>query len=501
MPQLKPCFLSFQRVWDQLYLTPPSLEEHTSSLTAYLGALGFTKPLEKLVLRAVPLKSLLEWLAKPRGPNLLEATAAAVPEKALVLAATKRMLYGEDPPCVGVGLVYKPRYISMESFSAPYMHLHVWHAAASCEDSPDKLDSTRFILVTVSEMSDVVPVAMPHPIFLDAGSKEAMDKTGEPLAPLWFRGFRLHTVWSRLPGGEPVRQITFPHLRGDATAPMLEYEPEKLPQSMQQGPKMSISLRPPSSEHWNIESDLMLTLTMKTYKQRREAKRVEQDSGWESAGAEASPKEMPVPEEAPLAVAGGSKAVSPMETTRQGERDLETALGIVERIHALCLQIIHEMGSVREVEQVAVRTLMAEFARLQSILCEDLTKSLSALRSELETSSEVLSADILNILNLRPGDPRFSQVMELIQKHHQLVSMKVNLPLIELEAAKEDLERFLQECLRELGSDPKAWEVLEEISKILLSYGRKVERPSSSRESSNQGCSTELCWRYPWTSL
>ena len=153
------------------------------------------------MLRTVPLKSLLEWLLKPRGPNLLEAIVAAVPEKALVLAPTKCMLYGEDPLCVGVGLVYKPHYISTESFSTAYMHLHVWHAAGSCEDSPEKLDSSHFILVTVSEMSNVVLVAMPHPIFLDMGSKEAMDKTGEPLAPLWFRGFRLHTVWSWPPGG------------------------------------------------------------------------------------------------------------------------------------------------------------------------------------------------------------------------------------------------------------------------------------------------------------
>ena len=145
-----------------------------------------------------------------------------------------------------------------------------------------------------------------------------------------------------------------------------------------------------------------------------------------------SPREMPVPEEAPLAIAGSSKAASPTKTTRQGERDLETALGVIECIHALRLQIIHDMGSVREIEQAAVHTLMAEFARLQTILCKDLTKSLSALCLELETSSEVLLADILNILNLRPGDPGFSQMRELIQKHHQLVSMKINLPLIEL---------------------------------------------------------------------
>ena len=357
--------------------------------------------------------------------------------------------------------MYKPHYISTESFSAAYMHLHVWHAAGSSEDLPDKLDSSHFILVTVSEMSNVVPVAAPHPIFLDVGNKEAMEETGKPLAPLWFRGFRLHTVWSRPSGGEPVCQITFPHLRGDAITPILEYELEKFPQSMLQGPKMLINLRTPSGEHWNIESDLILSLTMETYKQWCEAKRAEQDPEQESAGAEASPKEMPVPEKAPQAVAGGSKTASPTETTHQGERDLETALGIVKHIHALHLQILHEMGGVRELEQAAICTLMGEFARLQSILCEDLTKSLSALHSELEASSEVLSADILNILNLHSGDPAFHQVKELIQKHHQSVSMKVNLPLIELEVAKEDLERFLQGCLHELGSDPQTQEVVE----------------------------------------
>ena len=248
---------------------------------------------------------------------------------------------------------------------------------------------------------------------------------------------------------------------------MLEYEPEKFPQSLVQGPKMLINLWPPSHEHWNIESNLILTLTMDTYQWQCEAKRAEQDPEWESVGAEASPKEMPVPEKAP-------QAASPTETTHQGERDLETVLSIVERIHALCLQILHEMEGVRELEQAAIHTLMAEFARLQSILCEDLTKSLSALRSELEASSEGLSADILNILNLCPGDLVFPQVKELIQKHHQSVSMKVNLPLIELEAAKEDLKRFLQGCLHELGSDLKAQEVVEEISQILLSYTRKV---------------------------
>ena len=432
------------------------------------------KPLERVVLRAIPLKSLLEWLTKPRGPNLVEATVSGVPEKALVLAVTKHTLYVEDPPSVGVGLVYKPHYVSTESFCRAYMHLNVWHAVASNKDSNDKLDSSHFILVSISETSEVMPDGLLHPVFLDVIGKEAIEEMGEPLAPLWFQGFRLHTVWSWPPGEEPICQITFPRLRGEVTAPMLEYEPEKFPQSMRQGPKVAIPLRPPSSRHWNIESDLIFTIAVDTHRRRREAKRAGQDKEQESVGAEESPREMPAPEGASLATAGSSQAASPTETTRQEEKDLEVALSVVGRIHALRLQTIHDMGCMREIEQAAVRTLMAEFARLQAILSEDLTKSSSALRLELEASIEVLLADILNILNLCPGDPGFSRVRELIQKHHQSVSMKVNLPLIELEAAKEDLLRFLQERLCELGSDPQAWEVLEEITQKLMSYNRRV---------------------------
>ena len=83
----------FQLVQDQLYLTPSSVTEHTGLTALYLGALGFTEPLEQLVLCTVPLQCLLDWLSKPKGPNLVEASVAAAPEKSLVLAVTKKMLF------------------------------------------------------------------------------------------------------------------------------------------------------------------------------------------------------------------------------------------------------------------------------------------------------------------------------------------------------------------------------------------------------------------------
>ena len=184
--------------------------EQTSSTRVYFGTLGFTKPLEKLVLRAVPLQILLDWLSKLKGAHLMEASPAAMPEKALAIVVTKRMLYGEETPLVGVWLVYKPHYISMEPFSAAYMHLHIWHAAGCLAESEDKLNSSQLLFVNLSEMSGMLPVAVQHPVLLDVVTREVMTKAGEPMTPLHFRGFRLHTIWTQQPGEDLAHQVAIP---------------------------------------------------------------------------------------------------------------------------------------------------------------------------------------------------------------------------------------------------------------------------------------------------
>ena len=225
---------------------------------------------------------------------------------------------------------------------------------------------------------------------------------------------------------------------------------------MQQGPKMGILLGPPSSRHWNIESDLSFAIVVDTHRRQHEAKKTGQDPQQETMETGESPRQTPTPQGASPAIVSSSQAALPKETASKEERDLELIQDAARHLHAVHLQAMHNMGCAKEVEQAAVRTLMAEFARLQAILGEDLTRSLSALRSKLEASSEALLTDVLDVLNLHPGDPGFSWVKELLLKHHQTVSLKVNLPLIKLEAAKVDLNRFLQECLHELGSGPQA---------------------------------------------
>ena len=98
----------------------------------------------------------------------------AAPYQALAKAVTKKTLYEEETPLVGVSLVYKPPYVLTVPFSAAYMHLNVWHSAASHKESESRLEEPCLLFMHVSKMSNVIPVALRHPVFLDLTAKETV---------------------------------------------------------------------------------------------------------------------------------------------------------------------------------------------------------------------------------------------------------------------------------------------------------------------------------------
>ena len=135
---------------------------------------------------------------------------------------------------------------------------------------------------------------------------------------------------------------------------------------------------------------------------------------------------------------------------------------------------MHEMGSMQELDRTLAQTLLAESVRLHLIIGEDFTKSLIALRTDLEASCEVLLSDILRTLNLHPNDPAFLQVKATLQRFQWATSLKVNLPLMELEAAWEDMEDFLPSCLREISSQTESQELIEELPQKLSAHASRV---------------------------
>ena len=188
-----------------------------------------------------------------------------------------------------------------------------------------------------------------------------------------------------------------------------------------------------------------------------------------------SPTEAPTPEESPQPEVGGIGAALPIKTASHRERVMEAMCEILARVHALHLQTMYEMGSMWELDQTLAQTLLAESARAQLIIGEDFTKSLITLHTDLEASCEVLLSDIARTLNLHPNDPVSLQVKATLLRFQWTTSLKVNLPLMELEAARGDMEDFLQSYLREISSQTKSRELIEELSWKLLAHTSRVQ--------------------------
>ena len=98
-----------------------------------------------------------------------------------------------------------------------------------------------------------------------------------------------------------------------------------------------------------------------------------------SEGAEVSPMEVSAPGKSLQVEAEGSGETLPGGIVLPRQHVIETTQEILARIHAVHLQTMHEMGSMWELDQTLAHALMAEFARLQLIVGQDLTKSLIAL--------------------------------------------------------------------------------------------------------------------------
>ena len=327
---------------------------------------------------------------------------------------------------------------------------------------------SRLLFVKLLEASSVVPMALQHPILLDVANRAMLEIREETLAPAQLRGFRLHTLWSQQAGGELIRQVGFPRLFGESSTPLLEYTSEDIPPDLFQSPKIVITLVPPSEKHWNVVLDLILPTTQHHFREWREAKEASLRPGEAPEAAEALSADESSAQEAPPAKSEANQGASSPQWV------LETTQRILERIHTSRLKALYEMWSMRELDRTLSRALMAKFARIQLVMGKDLTKSLIALHLELENTSQAFLSDVSRVLNLQPTDPAAYEVKAHLHRFHQALTIKMHLPLLELQAAREELEVFLEQRLQEIDSQTETRELMESLTGRMTSHANKV---------------------------
>ena len=430
------------------------------AFAAFLGALGFTRPVEQLELRSVPLPSLLFWLSRPKCSNLVETTIPAEEVKttsacqSMAIAVSEEMLYKDRCPLVGVGLVYTPPYLPQVPFSVAYMNLCEWRDAPVA--SENWLVGTRLMFIHASEASEFLPVAEWHPVLLDASATEVLGDIETSVSPLSLRGFQLHTVLVPLAEGSNAHNIVLPRFQGGNSSALILYDEETVPPEFGPQPPMRISLCAPSQDHWTIGLDTVFPSTIEEYRRLRE----QVASKPTKAGA--------LPSSSSGSGAGRTKAAP------SRERALQMARSILDQAHALQIQSMGDLGRIRDLDRTLAGTLMAEFSRIQLIVQEDVGKSLVALRSDLLATCSAFLADVGRVMDVPQADPRLALLEASLERFWRQASLKFDLPLAKMDAAAVDITTFMNARLQELSSLSKLPDLIGEAATLMDRHNNRV---------------------------
>ena len=452
--------LQFQGIWDRLYQDPMEVQMPGQVFTAFLGALGFTRPVEQLVLRSVPLPSLSFWLSRPKGSNLVEATIPAEEVKttsacrSMAIAVSEEMLYKDRCPLVGVGLVYRPPYLPQVPFSVAYMNLCEWREAQVA--SENWLVGTRLMFIQASEASEFLLVAEGHPVLLDASATEVLGDIETSASPLLLRGFQLHTVLVLLAKGGKARNIVLPQFQGGSASALIQYDEETVSPELGPQPPMRISLCAPSQDHWTIVLDTVFPSTIEEYRRLRE----QAASKPTKTGA--------------LPSSSSGNGAGRAEAAPSRERTLQMARSILDQAHALQLQSMGDLGHIRDLDRTLTGTLMSEFSRVQLIVQEDVGKSLVALRSDLLASCSAFVTDVAQVMDVPPADPRLALLEASLERFRRQASLKFDVPLAEMDAAAVDITAFRNVRLQELSSRTELPDLIEEAARLMGRHNNRV---------------------------
>ena len=413
-------------------------------------------PVEQLVLRSVPLPSLLFWLSRPKGSNLVEATISAEEVRttsacrSMAIAVSEEMLYKDRPSSWPL---YTPPYLPQVPFSVAYMNLCEWRDAQ--EASENWLVGTRLMFIHASEASEFLPVAEGHPVLLDASTTEVLGDIETSVSPLSLRGFQLHTVLVPLAEGIKARNIVSPRFQGGGTSALIPYDEETVSPELGPQPPMRISLCAPSQDHWTIVLDTVFPSTIEEYRRL-----------WEQAASKPTETEA-------LPSSNSGNGAGRAEAAPSRERTLQMARSILDQAHALQLRSMADLGHIRELDRTLAGTLMAEFSRVQLIVLEDVKKSLVALPSDFLDSCSAFIADVARIMGVTRADPS-ALLRASLEGFQRQASLKFDLPLVEMEAAEGDITTFMNTRLQELSSQTELPELINKAARLMGRHNNRV---------------------------
>ena len=456
--KLKPSTLLFFFFWEvhqRLYQKPARIKNHTNDSGYFLGALGFTLPVEELTLWSTSLTTVLDWLTLPHGPSLVDGTSTENKLMALAILVSSEAFADPDSPLVGLGFLYKAPYIQTAPWSEAYFELKL---ASQAEASSRPLE-TKLIFVQIQVSSQVIPLPSVPTLFLDVKTPEDItdSKVSQPTRD--FRGFHLHQVV--LTGEDPpVSQVVIPRLQGQTSFHWATMQDQVLPPELEEAPQVIAVLAAADPNHWNILNDLVYPSCLEHFKARHKASMASRVA-MSMASVGSRGENLTPTQELPPTTWPTQPTMPPLTVQDIDVRVTE----VMDQVHDLNLQWIQEMGFLRGIDHALSKSLMVEFLRLKVLMAEDLSATLRVWQVEMEAATDNLLRDLDAAAQVSTTLPsQNAAVGTALRQFRTAVQLRVALPLTRLDEACERMEEFIWSRLREMLSQQETKDLSSRIA-------------------------------------
>ena len=147
----------------------------------------------------------------------------------------------------------------------------------------------------------------------------------------------------------------------------------------------------------------------------------------------------------------------------------------MDQVHDLHLQLLQEMGFVREIDQALSKSLMVEFLRLNIIIRDDLSGALRTWQTDMEVATDKFLRDLDAVTQTSTTLPSKNAAVGVALRQFRVASqLRVALPLTQLDEAREEMETFIQSRLEELQSPQETKNLIGELSSRVTDHRGRV---------------------------
>ena len=321
---------------------------------------------------------------------------------------------------VGLGLIYKAPYIQTTSWTEAYFDLKLTSQAKV----GSRTTGAKVIFVQIQASSQVIPLPRVPTLFLDVKTPEDITDYKVPQPPQVFRGFQLFqiTIKGRDP---PSTEVAFPHLQGKTECSWISRQEQVLPPELEEVPQITVPLSVADPHHWNIVNDPIFPNCLDAFKVRHEAS-LASGAATSTGGASSRGRSSTPTQEPPFATWQQPPPTPTLEWQEVNVRVVE----VMDQVHDLHLQLMQEMGFIREIDQALSKSLMVEFLRLKVIIGDDLSGTLQTWQADMEATTDKFLRDLEAATETSTTLPSKNAAVEVALCQFRLATqLRVALPL------------------------------------------------------------------------